>query len=1045
MFKPVPQKPNFPELEERILKFWEEDDCFRKLMAQNRGRKRFSFLDGPITANNPMGVHHAWGRTYKDLFQRYRAMLGYDQRYQNGFDCQGLWVEVEVERELGFNSKREIEQFGIDRFVECCKARVLKYAKIQTQQSIRLGQWMDWENSYYTMSDENNYSIWHFLKRCWEAGWIYKGHDVMPWCPRCGTALSEHEIVTEGYRELTHPGLYLKLPILGRIGEHLLVWTTTPWTLTANTAVAVHPTLPYIRVAQGGRIYWVAQERCQVLTGEYKILSQVPGKELVGLGYRPPFEELPAQEGVEHRVISWPGVSGAEGTGIVHIAPGCGREDFALSKEQSIAVIAPIDENGVFLEGFGPFTGRKVGDVTTPIIEALRDKGYLYKVEEYTHRYPVCWRCGSELVFRLVDEWFIRMDELRHRIAQVAKEVRWIPEFGLERELDWLRNMEDWCISKKRYWGLALPIYECSCGTFEVLGGREELRTRAVKGWEEFENHSPHRPWVDLVKIRCPRCGSEVSRIPDVANPWLDAGIVPFSTLNYLSNRAYWESWFPADFIVECFPGQFRNWFYAILAMSTVLENRAPCRTILGYALVKDEHGEEMHKSRGNVIWFDEAVERMGADVMRWIFLTQNPVQNLHFGYRLGYETTRKLLTLWNVYNFFVTYARIDKYDPKSSPRLEEVELSPLDRWALSRLIGVIGEVRVRLDDYDPARATRAISEFIEDLSLWYVRRSRRRFWKSTQDTDKLAAYSTLYRCLVDLTRLLAPFMPFLAEEFYQNLVRSVDPASPESVHLTSYPEVEERFRDPTLEAQMELVRRLVSLGRSARERAGLKVRQPLEWARLVLRPEELHWIEEFEPLIKDELNLKAIEYGRELSELVRYRAKPKLDRLGPKFGARLPKLDRALTEIEEERLAASLKGAPLRLQVDGEEIELGPDEVEVVVEEVPGYRVVTDGDYGVAIKVQLTPELISEGLARELVHRIQTLRKEAGFEVTDRIRLTYEGSAEIEAVIEEYKTYIAQETLALEVSKGLSPGEIFRELKLDQGRIRLSLGRIGR
>ena len=643
-FKPVNSRVDFPAMERELLAWWQQTGMMGKYLRHNQDSdKRWSFIDGPITANNPMGVHHAWGRAYKDLFQRYKTMQGFKQRYQNGFDGQGLWVEVEVEKEMGFNSKRDIEEYGIDRFVEACKERVRRYADIITQQSIRLGYWMDWDNSYHTMSDENNYTIWHFLKTCHEKGWIYEGTDVMPWCPRCATGLSEHEIVTEGYKEIVHPGVFLRFPIEGREGESLLVWTTTPWTLTSNVAAAVHPELTYVKVRQGDENFYLSKALQGILQGESQVVEELPGERLVGLRYRGPFDELPAQQGVEHRVIPWREVSESEGTGIVHIAPGAGKEDFALGKEFGLATIAPLDEFGNYIQGFSWLVGRNVSEVNQDIFADLRQKGILLRVEDYPHRYPVCWRCDSELVFRLVDEWFISMNELRHLIAGVTRKIHWIPSFGMERELDWLRNMDDWMVSKKRYWGLALPIYKCVCGHVDVLGSETELKERAVEGWEEFEGHSPHRPWVDAVKIRCSQCGEVVSRIKDVGNPWLDAGIVPFSTLvdrktgnvSYLADdKSYWREWFPADWISESFPGQFRNWFYSLLTMSTaLLENQEPFRSVFSYALMRDEKGEEMHKSKGNALEFVEAAERMGVDAIRWVFVRHNPAQNLSFGY----------------------------------------------------------------------------------------------------------------------------------------------------------------------------------------------------------------------------------------------------------------------------------------------------------------------------------------------------------------------------------------------------------------------------
>ena len=769
---------NFPQMEREILEFWERERCFETLLEKNKGKPKWSFIDGPITANNPMGVHHAWGRTYKDLFQRYNAMTGHELRYQNGFDCQGLWVEVEVEKELGFKSKRDIESYGIAPFVEKCKERVLKFAGIQTQQSERLGYWMDWNNSYYTMSDENNYTIWQFIKKCHERGYLYHGWDSMPWCPRCGTGISQHEISSEERPEVTHTSPTVRFPLRGRANEYLLAWTTTPWTLTSNVAAAVHPELTYLKVRQGDDIYYLIKERLEAVMsaqGPYEVLEEIKGEQMVGWTYDGPFDELEAQQGVEHRVIPWKEVSTEEGTGIVHIAPGCGKEDFELGKEFGLKPIAPIDESGNFVEGFGPFTGQYASNVAKPIIRSLKEKNLLYRTEEYKHSYPICWRCKTQLLFRLVDEWYINMDELRHQIIEVTKQTQWIPENGQQLEIEWLTNMHDWMISKKRYWGLALPIYRCrECNNFDVIGSREELRERAVSGWEEFEGHTPHRPWVDQVKIACSKCQAVTSRILDVGNPWLDAGIVPYSTLRYNTDREYWEKWFPADWISESFPGQFRNWFYAILAMSTVMENRPPFKLMFGYRLMKDEKGAEMHKSKGNAIEFNEAAEREGADAMRWLYATHNPDYDLRFGWHKIREARREFLTLWNVYGFYVLYANVNDVTELGEPETE------LDRWAISRLHATTEIVRARLDDYDATRAGHAIAAFVDELSNWYVRRSRPRFW----DGDP-AAFGTLHRCLVGVAHLLAPFCPFVADEIYDNL----DGSEP-SVHLCDFPEV---------------------------------------------------------------------------------------------------------------------------------------------------------------------------------------------------------------------------------------------------------------
>ncbi|HUS69541.1 MAG TPA: isoleucine--tRNA ligase [Anaerolineae bacterium] len=1027
MFREVPSKVDFPVLERRILSWWEETDAFQKLVLKNRGKKRWSFIDGPITANNPMGVHHAWGRTYKDLYQRYKAMEGHELRYQNGFDGQGLWIEVEVERELGFTSKRDIEQYGIADFVVKCKERVGKFAGIQTQQSIRLGYWMDWDNSYHTMSDENNYTIWLFLKTCHERGWIYKGRDVLPWCPRCSTAISEHEIVTEGYQELTHPSVTLRFPLIGRENEALLVWTTTPWTLSSNVAAAAHPEVPYVKVKQDGEYFYLAREAMPMLRGSYQVLDEFLGAEMEGWAYRGPYDELPSQKGVTHQVILWDEVSEAEGSGIVHIAPGCGKEDFELGKKYDLAAIAPLDEFGVFVPGFDWLSGLNVSDSAEAIFDDLRRKGLLYLVEDYTHRYPVCWRCQSELVFRLVDEWYIYMDELRYQIMDVVRQIRWIPEFGLERELDWLRNMDDWMISKKRYWGLALPIYDCDCGHFEVIGSEDELRERAVEGWNEFEGHSPHRPWIDAVKIRCSQCGKAVSRIPDVGNPWLDAGIVALSTLNYRHDRQYWEKWYPADFITECFPGQFRNWFYALLAESTAMENRPPFLTVFGYALVKDEHGAEMHKSSGNVIWFDDAAETMGVDVMRWMYCSHNPRVNLNFGYGPADEVRRRFfIPLWNIYSFFTTYAGIDGWVPQRMTR-KATPPEPsnlLDRWILSRLQVMVQEVTDSLDNYDAAAPTRVIEALVDDLSNWYVRRSRRRFWKSEQDEDKDLAYWTLHECLVTLVKVLAPFVPFVTEEMYQNLVRSVDPGAPESVHHCDFPTARKELVDADLMESMALAIKIAGLGRSARGQGGVKLRQPLSSAVVVGpfgdRADPLGALSDF---VVEELNVKELLFTDDASALVTYALKPDLRLLGPKFVAQLPDVLEALATLDAEAWAAKLQaGEPVTVTIDGQAIHLSGEEVSVETNPREGYEVSREGDYLVAVDVTLTDDLIQEGLARELVRRVQNLRKEADFRIEDKIATYYEGDPELTAVVQDYAEYISQETLSVEMIQGKGP-----------------------
>jgi isoleucyl-tRNA synthetase len=1012
MYQPVPDKPDFPSIERRVLDFWEETRAFDTLRQQLAdSAKRFSFIDGPITANNPMGVHHAWGRTYKDLYQRYKAMNGFNQRWQNGFDCQGLWVEVEVEKELGFSTKRDIESYGIAEFVQRCKDRVMKFARVISEQSIRLGQWMDWGDSYFTMSEENNYTIWRVIKTCHERGWLYRGHDVMPWCPRCGTGISHMEIETEGYKEVTHTSLYVRLPLLDRPNESLLVWTTTPWTLTSNVAAAVHPELTYARAVKDGQSVWLAEPLVKKLLGDsWQVEQHLRGADMLEWRYSGPFDELPAAQGTDHHVIPWTEVSQDEGTGIVHIAPGCGEEDFLLGQEFKLRVIAPIDDNGDYVQGFDWLTGQNVNQVARPIADNLRQKGVLFRTEQTVHRYPHCWRCGTELVFRLVDEWYIRMDELRHMIMEVTRQIRWLPDFGLERELDWLRNMRDWMISKKRYWGLALPIWFCEdCQRFEVVGGQAELRERAVAGLDVFEGHTPHRPYIDAVKLACSQCGKPISRIPDVGNPWLDAGIVPFSTLHYRTNPDYWRTWFPADFITESFPGQYRNWFYSLLVMSTVLENRPPFATVLGHGTVRGEDGRPMHKSLGNSIDFLDAAENAGADVMRWIFAIQNPAANVNFGFRVADETKRRLRKLWDSYRFFTLYA--DWTPSSAAPAV--AERSELDRWLLSQINTLVANVREALDDFDAMVASRAIEEFFDGLSNWYIRLSRQRFWNPGGKADPAAA-ATLHDALVTLTKLIAPFLPFLSEEIYQNLVRGVEAEAPVSVHHCAYPEVDESLRDPELERVMDLTRLVASLGNAARKGASIRGQQPLRSVRVAGGSTFSELPDWAGALIRDELNVKSVEYARELAEAVRQRAEGNPKLLGPKYGR------------EYNRIRAALQSGRFTVAADGtvrvEEFVLQADEVKLSLEPAPGYAAAADRGVLVVLDTELTPELVTEGRARAAVRLIQDARKQAGFEVSDRISVRYTASDGVAEAFERHAAYISRETLATNLESG-APG----------------------
>lgn len=934
MFKAISPKVDFVEIEKKILDWWGKSGVLEKYLQKNKSSKvKFSFLDGPITANNPMGVHHAWGRTYKDLWQRFFNMKGYVQRFQNGFDNQGLWVEVEVEKELGFRNKKDIEKYGIENFVNKCKERTLHFAKVQTEQSKRLGYFMDWENSYFTMSEENNYMIWTFLKKCHEHGWLYKGQDSVPWCPRCGTALSQHEILTEEYKEITHDSVFLKMPIKDQKNWFFLVWTTTPWTIPANVALAVNPEFNYGLYQKDDISLILLQDlKEKILDKDWQLIKKFKGKDLKDWQYDAPFDDLPRLKNVNHKVVLDKDlVTAEEGTGIVHIAPGAGQEDFHLGKKEKLSLVEVIDEQANYLDGFGDFSGQNAKKHPELIIDYLKsftNGRFLFKVEPYTHRYPVCWRCKTELVWRTVEEWYISMKELRPKMMAVTKKINWLPSWGLERELDWLKNMEDWMISKKRYWGLALPIWQCDCGHFEVIGDDQELKAKAVEGFEKFVGHSPHRPWIDEVKIKCSKCGKLASRVTDVGNPWLDAGIVPFSTLKYRTDKKYWSEWFPADFITESFPGQFKNWFYSLIAMATVLEDKNPFKTVLGYGSVLGENGQAMHKSLGNAIEFNEGADKIGVDVMRWLFLSHNPADNLLFGYHATDECRRQFhLLLWNIYNFFISNALIDQYVPNLDSKPSK---NILDCWLISKLNNLIDKITVDLEKFDAFAATGRIEFFVNDFSTWYVRRSRDRIGPAADNqVDKNDCYNTFYKTLVTLCRLLAPFVPFLAEEMFKNLTDK------ESVHLENWPEVNQKLIDNNLEKQMDQARKVCEMGHAKRKEAQIKVRQPL--GQLKIKGNNLLIDESLIQIISKELNVKKIELKQTKDEL---------------------------------------------------DIELD---------------------------TQITPQLKAEGEARDFVRQIQDLRKQAGCQRDEKIKV-FGPSWPDDLQLQEY---IKKETLATELLSG--------------------------
>ncbi len=852
---------NTQETEKEILEFWEREKIFEKLRKKNKGKKKWSFIDGPITANNPMGVHHAWGRTYKDLFQRFKAMQGFDQRFQNGFDCQGLWVEREEEKDLGLESKEDIEKFGILNFVKACKKRVEKFSKMQQEESIKLGQWMDWKNNYYTMTDNNNLHNWYLLKKYFEKGWLYKGKDAVPWCWRCGTASSKYDIVTEGYKEVTHTALFMQFPLKEKPHEYFLIFTTTPWTVPANVAIAVNPNISYVMVENQGVKYWLARARLQELEGEYEIIEERKGSALEGVEYIMPYRDLEVHAKSPHKVVLWDLASEEEGTGIVHIAPGCGTEDYQLSKKEKLPAISPLNEGGFYGEGYGEFSLQKYSEINKKVLEDLKQRKFVYKTKSYKHRYPHCWRCGKELVFRLVDEWYVKCSEIRKKLISENKRIKWYPEYGKKRQEEWFKNMSDWLISRKRYWGLPLPIWECGCGNIDVIGSIEELRKKAVDKRKVDVLNEIHRPWIDEIKIKCSKCGKEVNRVHDVGDAWLDAGIVPFSTLNYINNRNYWREWFPADFICENMPGQYRGWFNALMWASVMLTGKTPFKSILGFETLKDEKGEEMHKSKGNTIWFGEAVEKSGADPMRLLYCLQNPSQELRFGFDVVKEPKNNLNILYNINRLIKKGKKTGKYSIE-------------DKWILSKFNSLIKKVTEELEDLHPHIACRELQEFwLKEVSRGYIQIVRERLAENDESVN-----SILLEIYIDLLKICAPIVPFITEKIWREL-KEKGIVKEESVHLSDWPKTDKNKIDSKLESEFDIVFEIVEKGLAERDKIGIGLKWPLSKAVI----SGLKTREELQEIIRKQLNVKNLEFkeSSEISVSLDTRMTPELEAEG--------------------------------------------------------------------------------------------------------------------------------------------------------------------
>jgi len=1013
--RPLPAKPDFPKLEEQVLERWRERDVFRESVRRRRGAEPYVFYEGPPTANGRPGSHHVLARAFKDIFPRYQTMRGRYVERKGGWDCHGLPVEIAVEQQLGFKSKDDIERYGIAEFNAKCRESVFEFLEDWNALTERIGYWVDLEEPYRTLDDSYIESVWWALKTMWDRDLLYEGHKVVPYCARCGTALSSHE-VSEGYQDVEDPSVYVSFPVLDgagalREGDRVLAWTTTPWTLLSNAALAVSPELAYVRTADG---FVLAEARAAAVLGEgVEIADRFHGRDMLGARYEPPFAFIATEEfGPRgHTVVPADFVSAEDGTGVVHTSISFGEDDFRIGLEQDIPVINPVRLDGTFEDRMGPFAGRWVKDADPDIVEDLRARGRLVRSEPFVHAYPHCWRCGTPLLYYAKPSWYIRTSSLRDRLLAANETIDWYPEHIKHGRFGkWLENNVDWAISRERYWGTPLPVWRNEAGETVCLGSFDELED--LSGTRIGD---PHRPFVDEIEIPSPTGGEPLRRVPEVIDVWFDSGSMPFAQWHAPhENVEHFEERFPADYICEAID-QTRGWFYSLLAISTLLFDRSPYRTCLCLGHIADTEGRKMSKSLGNIVVPWDVIDKHGADAFRWYFFTsKQPWDGYVFSVDMVGDSLRQfLLQLWNTYGFYVLYANVNDVRELAGAR---GPASELDRWALSRLNATIEVVRDRLDDYDATRAGHAIAGFVDELSNWYVRRSRQRFW----DGDP-AAFGTLHACLVGVSKLLAPFCPFIADEIYDNL----DGSEP-SVHLCDFPGAGgDGLRDVQLEVAMGVVRETVRLGLAARGQAKLGVRQPLRAAVVVAAGAERSAIERLEDIVRAELNVKELRFVSQADELGSYEVKPNYRALGPRFGKHMPQVAAAVAALDSGHVADALRGErPVGISVDGHDHELGPDDLLLALQPLEGYQLEREGSHAVALELELDADLVREGLAREVVHAVQNARKTAGLEVADRIELTLGGDGELLAAARAFEEYVAGETLAVAVSYDGASGE---------------------
>ena len=1034
MYKKVELKNGFVEMEKEVAKRWEEQGIIKKNFDMNKGERYFTFYDGPPTANGKPHVGHIETRVMKDIIPRYKVMKGYHVDRKAGWDTHGLPVELEIEKKLGISGKEQIEKYGVEKFIKECKESVFSYVSMWEDMTNKVGYWVDMENPYVTYHNDYIESVWWALKEMWKKGLLYEGHKVMPYCPRCGTALSSHE-VAQGYKDVKDLTCVAKFKVKND-ERYILAWTTTPWTLPSNLALCVNKSYEYadVKVNVGTEeepkyeVYVLAKDLCETVLKEkeHEVLKTYKGSELLGLEYEQliPFAK---PEGKAFVVIHGDYVTLTDGTGIVHIAPAYGEDDNLVAKQNGLAFVNLVDKSGKFVEEVEPWAGRFVRDCNEDICAWLKHENKLFSKEKHLHSYPHCWRCDTPLLYYPKESWFVAMTKLRDNLVSNNNKINWYPDtIRTGRFGKFLENVIDWGISRDRYWGTPLPVWNCECGHKECIGSVEELKQ---KGIEVPENIELHKPYIDKVYLKCPECGSQMERAKEVIDCWFDSGSMPFAQLHYpFENKELFEANFPAQFISEAID-QTRGWFYTLLAISTCLFDKPSYENCIVLGHVLDSKGQKMSKSKGNGVDPMTLLNEVGADATRWHFYTCSaPWLPTRLGLENVQETQRGFLsTLWNVYSFYVLYAEIDKFNPEEYRDFKSENV--MDRWILSKLNTLEKEVDEKLEKYDITGAALQIDEFTDSLSNWYVRTNRERFWGEELTNDKIAAYTTLYRVLVNLCKISAPFVPFMTDEIYQNLVVGIQKDAPESIHLCYWPTVHEEEIDKKLEAEMDLAYKIVKLGRSARNSSNMKNRQPL--SKMLISVTELP--EYYGDIVKEELNVKEVVLGADMKEYVSFEIKPNLPVLGKEYGKLIPQIRQELSKMNQMELATKVKNGGIEyLQLDDVTIELTAENLLVTMQGKDGFAFSGEGEIGVVLDTTLTPELIEEGYVREVLSKVQNMRKDKGFEVLDKIKLYVSGNEKIEDIVRKFEDTIKSETLTLTVVYGDKEHDGYTEVSIN-------------